>query len=145
MEYNFSVTNIENVASLEWHLGNGVIINDLDGFTYTYSTGGIYNAFVDAVDLFGCVVRYPLGELFPGVNSIEKHFYNTLKFYPNPSSDFITFVSNFDASISIWDINGKEISSELYKISENKIDVSNLNEGMYFLISNGKSYKFIKN
>ena len=144
LEYNFSVTNVENVASLEWNLGNGEIINDLDGFTYTYSTGGIYNAFVDAVDLFGCVVRYPLGELNPGVNSIEKHFYNTLKFYPNPSSDFITFERNFDDSISIWDINGKEISRGQYTVVENIINIRNLNAGMYFLSSNQDFTRFIK-
>lgn len=145
MEYNFSVTNIENVASLEWNLGNGEIINDLDGFTYTYSTGGIYNAYVEAIDFNGCQVIYNLGEIIPGINSIEKHFYENFKFYPNPSSDFVTFENKFDSPIKIQDLNGKEISSEVYKIFENKIDVSNLNSGIYFLISGEKSYKFIKN
>jgi hypothetical protein len=64
--------------------------------------------------------------------------------FPNPSSDYINFNNNSYSEISIQDINGKKISDEFYSISKNKIDLRNLNFGLYFLILNGESYKFVK-
>lgn len=60
---------------------------------------------------------------------------NTISVYPNPSNDFI-FVNGIEnrtvSQISIVDILGK-IVYKSKSINENKIDISNLNTGIYIL------------
>lgn len=71
-----------------------------------------------------------------------------LKLYPNPSSDFIIFDIDENSLVRIFDINGKIVFNQNINSSENKINISNLNEGIYFInIKNSKSEntsRFIK-
>lgn len=56
-----------------------------------------------------------------------------INLFPNPSKNYITIESNKPIiSYSIYDINGKLIQQENYP--SNRISVSNLQEGIYFLI-----------
>ncbi|MEI2673680.1 MAG: T9SS type A sorting domain-containing protein [Chitinophagaceae bacterium] len=67
--------------------------------------------------------------------------------FPNPAVDFI-WVENFTpgAQVTIFDVNGK--LALMSNQSENKIDISSLNPGCYFIVitsSGGIHYsKFIK-
>lgn len=65
------------------------------------------------------------------VASIENHNLLNLEVYPNPVSDFIT-ISDKDCSIKIFNILGKKVL-ERVKLNSNKIDISNLEKGMYLL------------
>ncbi|WP_333850551.1 T9SS type A sorting domain-containing protein [Epilithonimonas sp.] len=78
-------------------------------------------------------------------NDVDKN--NTLKIYPNPTSDFLTLntkekINNFE----IYDSSGKKVNGELN--SNNQIDVSKLLKGVYYIrILTGKdswTSKFIK-
>lgn len=74
---------------------------------------------------------------------------NRFSFYPNPASDYIelsdlllkTELNNIPR---IFNIYGKEFTDSSIKISEKRIDISNLNPGIYFLRIGSKSFKFVK-
>lgn len=57
-----------------------------------------------------------------------------LSIYPNPADDFITVESNNIqiSSINIYDVLGKNVLSQK-ELTNNRVDVSNLNEGVYFM------------
>lgn len=65
---------------------------------------------------------------------------NKLFVYPNPASNFIH--GDFKNGFFIYNSFGQIVKSN--KNSAKEIDISNLNSGMYFIISNGKMCKFIK-
>jgi len=78
------------------------------------------------------------------VNEFELKDYT---FFPNPTSDFLKLTEGdfIDNHYQIFDIRGGKILEGKIKF-ENKIDVRNLSEGLYFLkFENSESYRFIKN
>lgn len=78
-----------------------------------------------------------------GINEIE----NTLSIYPNPVSDFL-FVKSSNTKfnqIKIYNILGEALEFELaFTNNLLKIDLSGFNSGIYFLQTNTKITKFIK-
>lgn len=66
--------------------------------------------------------------------SVDDFSISNFKVYPNPASDFITIESNSIevSGIAMYDILGKKVLS-LTSLKNNTIDVSNLNNGVYFL------------
>lgn len=81
----------------------------------------------------------------------ENQLSNLIKIYPNPAENFISIANQSEWSIdkvSIYSINGSKVI-ELNSVNENqKIDVSNLQSGLYLINiqTNNKnlSYKFIR-
>lgn len=101
--------------------------------------------------------NYTLGHGIPNlelaqtlnVNSVELQ--EEVSIYPNPTSDYvhIKFPKNVSkASILILDVLGKKIFQKNIYESQNKIDLSSLSEGVYFvkitLNSESKTFKIIK-
>ena len=77
----------------------------------------------------------------------ENEFYNTISMYPNPVTDNLYFQSKENIlKIEIYDVAGRIISSK--SILENKVNLSELKKGNYFLklyTKNGiMNYKIIK-
>lgn len=67
-----------------------------------------------------------------------------MKLYPNPSSDFIRIQSvSKSLSVKIYNLSGQTVLSGTYKSDEN-IDVSKLEKGVYLVQANGVTIKFIK-
>ena len=50
--------------------------------------------------------------------------------YPNPASDWVSLGENIYKQCLIYDLTGKQVLSVNYP--QNKIDISTLNEGIYF-------------
>lgn len=74
---------------------------------------------------------------------------NSMMVFPNPVSDFLKLdIPNEKLICRIYDVSGKQVFYN-NEIAENKIEVSDLAPGMYFLIAeiNGVFYrnKFVKN
>ena len=70
---------------------------------------------------------------------------NEIRVYPNPANDVLNIsLSNVD-SITISDINGKQILT-LDSNTFHQINTSNLQSGIYFITTtNGATTRFIKN
>lgn len=77
--------------------------------------------------------------------AIEENVVSDFKIYPNPTSNELTIQFEGSSEFIIVDGLGRMISYG--KLSENgstKIDVSNLNEGVYFIQIDGKTKQFLK-
>jgi hypothetical protein len=93
-------------------------------------------------NIYGCdsLVRYLCRTNLSIGNSLSAQMQWSI--YPNPANDFIEIqlskndLTSYD--ISIFDITGKEILTQ--SLQQNKIDVTTLNSGMYFVkLMNAKS------
>lgn len=80
------------------------------------------------------------------VNVEENYNSNKIKIYPNPSSNYLKISSEnilFD-KINITDVVGNIIYTFSYKNSSQKIDVSFLRSGLYFLTIETKDGNIVK-
>ncbi len=126
--------------------------NPLNISTYTPSLSfididddGDLDAFVGSYD--GVINYFRNKTLNVGVSNIEN---NTFNVYPNPANNEITIdlssYENEEVQISIIDITGKTVSN--YNLTNyNRIDVSQLTSGVYFIkvnnLKQSKTAKFI--
>ena len=71
---------------------------------------------------------------------------SNLKFFPNPSSDYIFIDNNHDIDVSIFDLNGKKV---FINKMDDGLDISSLDKGMYIIVlddgTNLTIEKIIKN
>ena len=65
--------------------------------------------------------------------------------YPNPASDFITIetLNALESDVVIYDLTGKIIIRKFLHSGDNKIDVRNINSGIYVISINGLKSKLI--
>jgi hypothetical protein len=65
--------------------------------------------------------------------------------YPNPTSQTIKFNSTIISDFIIYDSNGKATKKGNLNLNEQTIDINNLEKGIYALVINNSTYRFIKN
>ena len=125
---------------------NGFITIDV---AYIYARGNSSNGVAELGIAADVVQNFYMAT----INAInENTLANDFQLSPNPADDFIftSFTQNKEnTAIQIYDIAGKLILEEkLILNQQNKIDVSNLNAGIYFVKINGtkgsKTQKLIK-
>lgn len=76
-------------------------------------------------------VGFELFAFDPATLSINSVLNNQMRVFPNPTSSYINVSSNeFIDSIEIYDVQGKKV---LTAASQNQIDISNLNSGLYLI------------
>jgi hypothetical protein len=65
--------------------------------------------------------------------NISNNQVDNIKLYPNPANDFLFIdgLENMIFSTSIYNLQGQKIMNE--ECSKNKIDISNLHDGLYFI------------
>ena len=88
---------------------------------------------------------FKLQEETSSVEIVESTKVN-FKLYPVPADDFITveFESNRNFTISIIDIQGREVLKQKGSNSKTLLDISSLAKGNYICSVNGKSKSFVK-
>jgi hypothetical protein len=123
-------------------------------------TNNILDVFVNCpvkniTDIFNDTIVISAHSLF-GYTDLEYHFtsdiygnininnINQITISPNPTTDFLTITNSNNSEISILDISGKKVWSGIINNSE-KINISHLSPGMYFISCKKRVYKFIKN
>jgi hypothetical protein len=148
-EYSFNATNLSNVETIRWNMGNGQIIEaDFNGFTYEYQTPGIFNPSVFITDNFGCSQNYQLGTIYPATNSIDDISTSTaFSIYPNPAQQSIKILlaaKNKIIDFEIFDLQGKRIISQENFNSQNEIDISKLENGIYLIKLENSVVRFEK-
>lgn len=77
-----------------------------------------------------------------GMNEIQE---NAVSFYPNPASDHLYIdpntLSSFPVSVSIIDMSGKTVYTYLTESASEKIDISQVSPGFYFVRTTDSSGK----
>ncbi len=72
-----------------------------------------------------------------------------ISIFPNPANKELTIKGKtIIESITIYDINGRQLKTVIFTSEKGNLDISNLSQGMYFLKiksgNNTESIKFIK-
>ena len=62
--------------------------------------------------------------------SVEEASSGTIVVYPNPTESSLTIDTRLDVEVEIWDMAGKKVLTT----NERRIDMSDLNSGVYNLI-----------
>ena len=85
----FYVSNISNIDSLVWSLGDGTIYSDSLNFNYIYATPGTYQPSVTIFDSIGCQILLPLDPITVNDDYLDAFF------VPNPVYADINGVIDF--------------------------------------------------
>ena len=111
--------------------GDGVIdLND------AYQSRGLINA-----------IEYDIASFNESLSSINPAPLNKVILFPNPTSSFLTFDSNKNYDIEVYDLSGKKLMS----VNGNSINIEHLSSAIYVVkikdLSNNEelSYKVVKN
>jgi hypothetical protein len=76
--------------------------------------------------------------------SVSNQRFSDFSFYPNPARDFIVLTTAFDIDFIIADLSGRIIKEISCKNGNTIIDLSELNSGVYLIVNNMQTQKFIK-
>lgn len=144
-DYNFQITttgifdydSISYFLSGSW-LPNGLQINKETGLISGIPTEtGTFHLFI-CVENNGYVTDYLETDLIVDFNStiFEVNDNSSVKIYPNPSKDLLIIdnnTNNSDYSVTIYDINGKQLIYKLLDKNVNGIDISTMTNGLYLI------------
>ncbi|MDR0829881.1 MAG: GDSL-type esterase/lipase family protein [Prevotellaceae bacterium] len=132
------ITNIDGAlsvtgtyAEVRWYK-DGVLISGEPTEAGTYKAAVKLNANTDDI-----LVSEPISLSPTGIKNIENENFNV---FPTVTSDFITVIKNSNSAIKIIDIAGKTV----LETSENRINISNLSSGIYFVKSENNIEKIVK-
>lgn len=136
---------IESTLSDEyqWYMNDTLLIGENQQVLFVTPPLGSY--FVEVINSDGCNSYSDSVRVYVG---IEEHISKQYSFYPNPSSDEITINGDYTIlKINAIDMSGKKF--KLDRTSENRYNITNLQEGVYILeIQSDKgffTFKFVKN
>jgi hypothetical protein len=77
--------------------------------------------------------------------SINENEISKVLFYPNPVADKLHFILNKNSTIKLFSITGELLLEKKCSIGENKLEMSELADGLYLVNVLGKTYQVIKN
>ncbi len=137
-----SVTSIDGQSQETFD--SGILTGVGQQFSYTFTQEGTndYQCEVHPGAMFGTItVEENL--------SIEEKFFSNLNYFPNPVNDKLTVTSLFMLDSSkMYNVLGEEIFQQNEKANVLEINMSNLNNGIYFVtVSSGdliKTFKIVK-
>lgn len=142
-----------NATTYYWDFGDGNTSTS-NNPTHAYSTTGSYVVSLiankcDSYDTTTQTINITPVITSAGINEVNR--VNSLTIYPNPTTTTINVQQNFsnNTTYKILHITGQEMQSGLMNNVEKQINVSSLEEGIYFLkvFDNNKSIglqKFVK-
>lgn len=143
--------NYENTGSWNDFLDFQADLDTIKGLRDIYIVGTDGSANLDKF-LITCSADNPDNNFSQKSGIVQQNNHDDLKIfiYPNPSKEYISIINVADnTKFDIFDLNGKQVVSGLITSSMNKIDISQLREGMYIIQFDAKdkyyaNQKFIK-
>jgi hypothetical protein len=119
-------------ASYEWYMNGNYIAGSNTQF-YTPTADGIYTVVVYYAN--GCSsVSADYTFVQTGISSISPE--EVFSVYPNPAIGNLNIVADRQSeneTIKMYDIEGRNVISQLIQGGSNTIDVSSLSEGVYYV------------
>jgi predicted extracellular nuclease len=113
--------------------GNAAKVHGLM-YTFTPTLNTIYN-------ITG-VINYSFSEFricprsandITNIASLNEELTNSVKFYPNPASDFISIENALGSTVTISNALGQTVKQTKIENQIEKVSISNLNSGVYFI------------
>ncbi len=99
---------------------------------------GVYDVYVDDLVLENGLTLTVVNAIAGNENNKE------IVLYPNPAADFITVKNYKNAGLKIFDISGKLLMEIANTTGSQKIDLKNLDKGIYFMILTKNGNKPVK-
>tara|TARA_R110002020_G_scaffold35530_6_gene107117 strand:- start:3512 stop:4555 length:1044 start_codon:yes stop_codon:yes gene_type:complete len=121
---------------LQWNAEDPVTDFEDQRNPYLENNYGNRNPFIDNPYLATLIWGGPAAEDRWGLIGTEEFNAETIAVYPNPTSEIIWVNDNTSFTVdnySVYDISGRKILFNTFNSSEKKVDVSNLNSGVYLL------------
>jgi PKD repeat protein len=121
-----------NPTSWQWTFQGGTPSSSNEQFpVVTYEAPGTYKVSMEATNYIGSNTISKEGYIIvSGATGIDDLEINTLLYYPNPVSDFLTIGFNDDFSVRIYNLQGELL---LTRENEPKLDLSSMNPGIYIM------------
>jgi PKD repeat protein len=129
---NFS-TSVNNSLTYSWDFGDGNT-SSAQNPSHTYATNGTYTVTLIASN---CIFSDTITQtIHIGTTSMEETPKAKFTFYPNPTTDQITIISDIQllgSIYTIYDYTGKAVLTGTVLSEKSVIDLGNLSNGHYFL------------
>ena len=154
-----TITGIMNdnstTGSVDFYLanftnGNAYVIDDwtnvdlsslgnVDGLKFTFSSSDVGQYGINTP------LYYCLDDLqYSNIVSVENGLSDNVSIYPNPANSTVNIDNVLGANISINDITGKTIYTKNNCLNNEKVEISNLKSGIYFIRIEDNSRVFTK-
>ena len=133
----FASTSLGVDSLLIWDFGDGQTSNDPNP-THTFTGGGPFNVTLQAINVYGCssfrekIITVSNGNITEQIiNGVEEVQTNSIEIFPNPTSGVLTIKNNKNSIISVYNALGINVGN--FKLADEQLDLSYLDNGIYFL------------
>ena len=138
--YEIQISELSDISSLFLSNSTSITQDNLGPFT----PNNTYYWRVRARNSLGAspwsVTRSFVANLGVGLTEVEN---SKIELFPNPTSDYFTIKSEKEILLRIYSLDGKLVRQEKITNQSSKIDVSNLNSGIYSLIIESDTNQFV--
>lgn len=142
--YNLNLSNIASLDNYSYEIYRVVVSDSLTRVSTGVVASTNNTISVGAIAPYTDLIRLTkISSVGTSENTANR---NTFLIYPNPANDFIYIYSNnknLNETFEIYSITGTLIK-QFNVTNQIKLDISNLEGGMYFIRSKGKANKVIK-
>ena len=137
---DFMLTYTEHVYTQAAVIGQTLVVAcQADGQTGTF----VQSDEDDWADNHYAGYTYELSDLFEGVGLKEVENNTHVSVYPNPAENLLNVTLNKNAEVVIYNIMGQAVMNVKGHIGANRLDISSLNSGIYFVSAGNDTQKFV--
>ena len=81
---------------------------------------------------------------YSNVVKMNRSAQSSMSIYPSPAKDIIHVITSTSGKLSIFNVAGKLVRTQVITAGNTTIDISSLSDGVYFINMNGERTSFIK-
>ncbi|MBO7570638.1 MAG: T9SS type A sorting domain-containing protein [Bacteroidales bacterium] len=138
--YNFEDTKNDGLTFEQYtyknnETGNKTVFIKVNNGVHTW-----YDAAHNDIDYTTEIYKFFIGEENEPTK-VEENISDAIAIYPNPATDIVNIVSQNDSELAIYNATGKEIKRVSTTQNNTAIDISDLPNGMYFVVVDGHAQK----
>ena len=138
--YNFEDTKDDGLTFEQYtyknaETGNKTVFIKVNGGIHTW-----YDGYSNDIDYTTEIYKFFTGqENVP--TDIESNVAENFSIYPNPATDIVNIKSDSNAELAIFNATGKEVKRIRTNEGSTSINISDLPNGMYFIVIDGNAHK----
>ena len=138
--YNFEDTKNDGLTFEQYtyknaETGNKTVFIKVNNGIHTW-----YDGYNNDIDYTTEIYKFFTGqENVP--TDIESNVAENFSIYPNPATDIVNIVSQNASELAIYNATGKEVKRIRTNEGSTSINISDLPNGMYFIVINGNAHK----
>lgn len=138
--YNFEDTKDDGLTFEQYTYKNAVTGNKT---VFIKVNGGVHTWYVGSsndIDYTTEIYKFFTGqENVP--TDIESNITENFSIYPNPAANIVNITTDSNTELAIFNATGKEVKRIRTNEGSTSIDISDLPNGMYFIVINGNAHK----